>query len=107
MTDERLLNESGGVKTWFSTDPMTGCIIIRYQQDVEDIINGNIAMQNSGHDGFSPSRDLRHVASIPLGIYLTWLQEGFDLFNPDDAQIVRRKLNDPDYRHLRTGLGVI
>lgn len=105
---ERLLGDSGGVKTWWSQDPQTGRQIIRYSQDVSSIIKGNIAFQNSGHDGFSESRELRHVASIPNAVYIKWLvEDGIDLFNPNHREAIKRKLNDPDYRHLRTGLGNI
>lgn len=105
---QRLLGESGGVKTWWEQDPLTGCQIIRYSQDVEGIIKDNLAYQNSGHDGYSKSRDMQHVASIPLAIYIKWKEEeGIDLFDPNDREAIKRKLNDPENRFLRTGLGRI
>lgn len=102
---DRLLSEYNGVKTWHSYDEAEKKTRIRYSQDVEPIIDGNIAFQNS-HDGYSKSRDLQYVANIPLVVVNKWLvEEGIDIFNKNHAEAVRRKLNDPEYRHLRTGMG--
>jgi hypothetical protein len=104
-TGERLLSDYGGVKTWMLHDPVTKTNRIRYSQDVDGILERNQRMQNDG-DQYSESRDLQHVASIPLVIVMKWLlEDGIDIFNPNHKEAVRRKLNDPDYRHLRTGMG--
>lgn len=105
---KRLLNAYGGVLTWFQKDPITGAVTISYSQDCEPIIRDNIISQNSGHDGYSKSRDLRRVANIPNGLLLKWkLEEGIDIFNPNHRQAIKRKLNSSDYQFLRTSLGII
>lgn len=103
---KRLLDVNGGVLTWFEKDPVTGAVTISYSQDCEAIIKSNKEMQ-AHHHGYSKSRDLRHVANIPMGIILKWRMEGIDFFNPNHKDAIRRKLNDPDYAHLRTSTGII
>lgn len=72
-------------------------------QDVAPVLERNKAM--AGHnDGWSPSRELRRAAFIPNIVRQKWLQEeGWDAFRPDlYGEQLRRKLNDPDWRYLRT-----
>jgi hypothetical protein len=73
--------------------------------DVEPVIEHNKALQNEG-DGFSPTREMRRIASIPMALALKWkFERGVDVFNPDHAPAVRALLNDPEYRYLRTSPG--
>lgn len=58
------------------------------------------------NDGYSPSRELRRVAHIPYIIGLKWLnEEGWWFLDPDCSDRLAAKLNDPDWRHLRTAEG--
>jgi len=92
--------------------PVTGVwfdgtkIIERKTQDVEPFLDRNKELYNAG-DGYSPSRDLRRAASIPLVVVEQWLSEGIDIFNPDHAEAIKRKLNDPENRYLRTAPGTL
>lgn len=82
-----------------------GNLIIRKTQDVEPILDRNKRLYTAD-DGWSPSRDVRRAASIPLVVVEQWLrEEGIDVFNPDHRDAVRRKLNSPEWRHLRTAPG--
>ncbi len=82
-----------------------GGLIIHSSQDVSGILERNKALQTQ-NDGYSPSRELRRVAFIPNIIRLKWLnEEGWDCFDPACADRLMRKLNDPDWRHLRTAPG--
>lgn len=52
----------------------------------------------------------RKRATVPNVILLQWLYEehskgntGLRLFTPEFNALVQRKLNDPDWAHLRTG----
>lgn len=77
-------------------------------QDVEPILDFNKAHATDGSGGWSPSRELRHVARIPLTVAHKWLVEhGVDVLNKDHKAAVRRLLNSSDYLYLRTGGGVI
>ena len=74
-------------------------------QDVEPEIEQNKAFANAGQQ----TGDFHHIGSIPNVILEKWMQEsGVDLFQlPKDefAKFVRKKLDDPDYRFLRTDGG--
>lgn len=73
-------------------------------QDVEPIFERNKAQQNSG-DGWTPSKDMRKVASIPVVIIEKWMrEEGVNIFDPNHADAVKRLLNSNEYRYLRTAL---
>lgn len=81
-----------------------GKITIRKTQDVEPILEHNKKLFTEG-DGYSPSRELRRAASIPLVIVEQWMREGIDIFDPNCAEAVKRKLNSAEYAHLRTAPG--
>jgi hypothetical protein len=75
-------------------------------QNVEDIIETNKKLQNEGQARHAP---WRHVASIPNIFIEKWLREEWERGNvglkwssPEFDAIVQRKLQDPDYRFLRT-----
>jgi hypothetical protein len=94
----------------YNYDPGQDRLIIKTSQDVEPIFDQNKELQNEGlsGDGYSESGDLRRVASIPLVIVHKWLsEEGLNVFNDEHWPKIKRKLNDPEYRHLRTSLGRI
>jgi hypothetical protein len=80
-----------------------GRLLVNNVQDAEPIIEANKLELNSGHDGYSASRNLRKVASLPL---ITWL----DLKKRGilrDPKKFRAWLNDPDNRFFRTAPGRI
>ena len=69
-------------------------------QDCEPILDRNKALQNE-----RPNRlaELRLAASIPLVVVEKWMnEEGINIFDPNHAEAVRRKLNSRDYLWLRT-----
>lgn len=79
---------------------------IRNIQDVGAALEQNKAMRNH-NDGYSKSRELRRVAHIPAIVIEMWKKEGIDLYNPDHATEVARRLNDPDWGLLRTADGML
>lgn len=82
-----------------------GSFALRRSEDVEPILDENKRAQNSG-DGWSKSREWRHVARIPMTVYLQWMQEyGVDPFGKGNEPLLNRLLNDPQYRHLRISTG--
>lgn len=104
MSKGRLIDTDGAVSTLFHYDEMEDRTFIETVQDVESILDHNKALQN-WDDGYSPTRELRRVASIPVVVIEQWLREGIDVFNPDHREAVRRKLNSNEWRHLRTAPG--
>lgn len=82
-----------------------GSLHVKSTQDVEDIIENNKRLQSTPQK----SDWGRHVASIPNVILTQWLNEeymrgnvGLRLFDEDFNRIVKMKLQDPDWRFLRT-----
>ena len=72
---------------------------------LEDILDMNKAMATH-NDGYTPSREMRRVASIPLWLIQKWKQEeGWDALNPHYADKLKEKLNSSDYMWLRTAPG--
>jgi hypothetical protein len=87
------------------TDPMTGDLTVIRGADVEPILEHNKALY-SMNDGYSPGREWRRAASIPLAIVEKWKNEyGVDVFNPDHREGVKRLLNSSEWRYLRTAPG--
>jgi hypothetical protein len=99
-----LLTTEGGITHWM-TEEEGGKLVFSATQDAEAILDANKAAANT-NDGYSPSRELRRVATIPDIVGLKWLhEEGWWYQDPKYADRLARKLNDPDWRHLRTAPG--
>mgnify|MGYP006893822174 CR=1 FL=1 len=64
---KKLLDSHAGVVTNFHYDEMTDTSTISREQDVEAILENNKALQTH-NDGYSPSREMKRVASIPMVI---------------------------------------
>lgn len=78
-------------------------VVVRATQDVTPILDYNKAAQNDGTNGYTPSRDLRKIATVPNIIIEKWLNDhGVDVFNRDHAKKVKQLLNSSDYAYLRT-----
>lgn len=56
--------------------------------------------------GFVPDGSMKRIATLTPSEVM-WLREvkGVDVFNPNHAEGLRRILNDPEYRRLRTSTG--
>lgn len=102
-----LLDASGGVVKQFHDAPGDDQWAIEHIQDVEPILDDNKRARES--DGYSPSRDLRRIASIPMVVIVQWMNEsGINLMalpKREFAAFVKRKLADPEWFHLRTAGG--
>lgn len=84
-----------------------GEIAVVASQDTSTILDANKSEHLYG-DGYTPSRDLRHVARIPLIVAEMWLnQYGVDVLNQDHKAAVIRLLNSNEWSYLRTGGGRI
>lgn len=89
----------------FHADEMTGDFTIETRSDVAPVIDNNKRLATAG-DGYGPTRELRRIASIPLNVIALWKEKyGVDVFNRDHNDGVKRLLNDPDWRYLRTSPG--
>jgi hypothetical protein len=82
-----------------------GTFALQRTCDVTAAIEANKELRKSG-DGYSPSRDLRRVASIPVAVQFEWLRRyGADPLAKGNEALLRRLLNDPEWAHLRTAPG--
>jgi hypothetical protein len=86
-------------------DPNGKDLTIEHVQDVEAILEWNA--QSRAEEQRSDWG--RHVARIPNVIYVKWLDDehrkgntNLRLFSHEFNQIVRKKLQDPEWFHLRT-----
>jgi hypothetical protein len=81
-----------------------GIATLHQTQDFSHIIEANKMMQND--DDYTKKgikADWWHYARIPNNLAFKWLkEEGIDIFNKDHKKKVFQKLNDPDYRFLKT-----
>lgn len=87
-------------------DPASKKMLVRTTQDVEPILEANKKLYNEDDRGWSKSKEWRRAASIPNVIVMKWmLEEGINIFKREHWPRVARKLNDPEWRHLRTAPG--
>lgn len=101
----RLLDSWCGVKETFHYDRSSDLTTVSISQDCQRILDNNKELENHT-DGYSKSRELRRVASIPLAVYEKWMREdGVNLMRmPKEEKKVylKLKLDDPDWKHLNT-----
>lgn len=107
MARRHLFTSGAGVSYDFE-DTGNGEYLIHGTQDLTALLDRNRAMANH-NDGYTPSHDMRRVATIPAIIRNKWLnEEGWDAYRPDLYGVeLMRKLNDPDWRYLRTADGTL
>ncbi|MBI1275377.1 hypothetical protein GC177_05330 [bacterium] len=99
----RILDAHNGVVSEFHFNPAEERFAIRHVQDVDPLLEHNARLRAEG-TGFSESRELRRVASIPLVLYHRWLKQGFDALQPDNLPELKRRLRG-EYAYLRTSDG--
>lgn len=82
-------------------------------QDVAPVLDFNKACQSdtSFNNGYTQSGDLQHVARVPLILMELWWKEAGrpagGVYGKAMNEVMKKKLNDPDYAYLRTGRGEI
>lgn len=97
--------QNGGIAHFWKDTEDGGAVVSA--QDVSSIIEANKAAYNH-NDGYTRDRSMRRVGFLPEIIRQKWLnEEGWDAYDPDCAHQLMRKLNDPDWRYLRTASGTL
>lgn len=102
--------DGNGVKEDVAFDWDKGEMIWRYTFDTapENAILERNKQFDSYTDGYTPSRDLQHVASIPMSVIALWIQRyGVDPTARGNETLLMRLLNDPEWREVRTGPGTV
>ncbi len=101
-----LVTTATGARLYWRPEADGSATVIR-RTDVAPILERNKQLATA-NDGFSPSRELRRVASIPFALIHKWLvEEGWNALDPACADKLRAKLNDPEWRHVRTAPGAV
>ena len=88
-TTHWIRNNEDGTVTWVMS------------QDVEQVLDANHAKATSG-DGWSPTKDLRAVASIPAVLVQDWANKGININDPNDDKKVNSLLNSREFWRVRT-----
>lgn len=93
-----------GVSTWFEYHPETDMTVVATMQDAATLLDQNKALAN---DTDRTSKGIQkgwwQYASIPNIVIEKWRNEhGIDLFKKEHWNAVFKKLNDPEYRYLKT-----
>jgi hypothetical protein len=81
-----------------------GKIALHYTQDVEPVLDLNGHKRNAGRAYFASDPDMWKVASIPIVVQYEWARRyGVrDVTAPEYQPLLRRLLNDPEWRYLKT-----
>ena len=106
---EKIINNNGLLTTEYRIKDKDK-LEVRTYQDLGPILDTNKSRQADSdfNNGYTESRDMQHVASIPMIMLMIWAKEaGVDVYGREMNDIIRKKLNDPDYAYLRTGGGQI
>lgn len=102
-----LLDKNGDMIQTFSYDDLADEVTIRTSQNVKPYLEENKRLQTE--NPYFQSRSAKRIASIPNHVTYKWLQED-GVYWPrlpkhEKRKYLARKLNDPDYRYLRTSEG--
>ena len=86
------------IKTFLDYDEADDRLIIRTEQDVEPVMDGNKRLMNDAETSWK--KPMNHVARIPLAIIEQYrVEKGIDLLKDEAA--MKQFLNDPDQRVWR------
>jgi len=78
----------------------TGEFAIENIEDIQPLLDSNKKLQNEDH---SIRDEFRLSARIPMTVVYEWKRLfGVDVYKKDHAQAVKKLLNSPDYRYLKT-----
>ena len=107
---KRFVEQDGLVKTTYHSDDMNRQVVIERNVNYKPIIDHNKKMYTQ-NDGYSKSRDLKRVASIPTLVLELWTKEYNGTANwfalPKEVQqkILKTKLNSNEFQYFRTAPG--
>ena len=97
-------------KTTYMKDDMDGKIAIKEEVNIDSHLKHNKRLLTL-NDGYSKSRDLKRVASIPTIALSVWANEyngsrnWFSLPKEVQKKILKKKLNSSEFRYFKTAEG--
>ena len=79
---------------------------LEWVDDVNAVLDANLAKRNDGSGGYGETREWQHLASIPASLVRKWeieigVPDGF-LMTKEGFKILLAKIKDRDYCGLRT-----
>ena len=78
----------------------TGEFAIEHIEDIQPLIDSNKKLQQEDHHR---ADEFRLSARIPMTVVYEWKRTyGVDLFNKNHKEGVRKLLNSPEYKYLKT-----
>ena len=102
MSDWRVLGVDGGVTTYFRY--RDGQYEYKTSEDVSDLLTATQRARTNESGNWRG--DMHHYASIPITLWMEWWKEcGGNPGAKHNAKFLKRKLNDPEFRNLRTKSG--
>ncbi len=72
-------------------------------QDCNPILEANKMAANTDLQKKGIKNNMMFVGSIPNLVIQKWLQEGINLYDPNDWEAVKKKLNSSEYMYLKAG----
>ena len=98
--------DANGIATYGHFDSDGNIEALEYIDDVESILESNLASRNDGTNGYSQSREWKKEASIPIALLSKWevergMPQGF-LMTREGFDVLLKIIKDPDYGKLRT-----
>ena len=98
-----ILNWDGTIMTRLHDDPSNNKMHIQYTQDCTDILKANHDARQNPNRGYSASRDMRHIASIPFGRIYEWMQQyGVSYDIATSQEFISKRLREQENAALRT-----
>ena len=97
-------------KETFSLDEMENKIVVNEEVNIDSHLKHNKILLNQ-NDGYSKSRDLKRVASIPTLALSVWAKEyngdgnWFALPKEVQSKILKTKLNSNEFQYFKTAEG--
>jgi len=101
----RAAEAQGEMLTEGHYDEASDLFVFRTTQDVEPMLDRNMEDQVHGDPAANKARLFRRVGHIPNGVIHDWLVQGFNIFDPNNAAELRRRMNSSEYLKLRTTTG--
>tara|TARA_R110000803_G_scaffold23517_3_gene57644 strand:+ start:3509 stop:3826 length:318 start_codon:yes stop_codon:yes gene_type:complete len=98
-----LLTSAHGIDTTLHLDQENNRLIVQNQFDAAPIIEANKIASNDGTGGWTPSRNMRKVASVPLALLQLW--DSMGISPKKDRKEFLRRLNDSELSGFRTDGG--
>lgn len=107
LSGARLLSFDGDVATWVRPDPNEDRLDVERVQMVDPIIERNKRLQNDPeHKRNGIKNDWCHFATWPNIIIEKWMVDyGINVLKRDHWHAALKKLEDPDWRYLKTITG--